>query len=732
MRGRVLVVGTGRSDAVETTVSELDAVEEATAVPSEGTLSSSPDPGSFDCVVVGPSADAGLETLVLAAGGTPVVALASSPDGIERALDDGVAAVVDWTADPAVRERLLERRVRQSLRPDDSTDVRRVVSALVDDELVCTFDADGRHVVAAGERSGDLLDPDRLSGRPVTEAFADRPRLAAHLDVNYAAALENEAREREFGIGDRTYEVETTPIDSRTADGSGGGLVRFRPVDRSEAPPARGSGSKVDELRDLASELETADTESRIFDVAVHSADRILSFDACAITELEDDTLVPRAATAPTLNVSPRQLDVDEGIAGETLRSGEPRLVEDVTDDDVVDPVDEEIAAALSVPVGEEGVFQVVSTDPDTYDERDLRLAELLATHVGNALERVRYRKAITRERDSFAALYQNVPDAAVRYRLEDGRPEIESINSAFVRLFGYEPDEAVGQTTAELLVPEGEADDTADLYESIADGERIDREVRRLTADGPRPFLLRSVPISGSEKGFLIYTDLGELKRRERELARKNERLDRFASVVSHDLRNPLTVARGYVEAVDESGDLSLLSKVEESHDRMATIIDDVLTMARHGDEVSETTELEFSSRAEEAWGSVDTDAATLAVEGDPTVEADPTRLRQLLENVFRNAVEHGGDSVTVTVGEFSEGFYVEDDGPGFPDEDEGRLFDEGYTTSEDGTGLGLSIVREIASAHGWTVSTTEGRAGGARIQFHVDPSDDAERVGE
>ena len=80
---------------------------------------------------------------------------------------------------------------------------------------------------------------------------------------------------------------------------------------------------------------------------------------------------------------------------------------------------------------------------------------------------------------------------------------------------------------------------------------------------------------------------------------------------------------------------------------------------------------------------------------------------------------MEHGGEDVTVRIGELDGGFSVEDDGPGIPPEDREQIFDAGYSTTRDGTGFGLSIVQEIIEAHGWTVAVTEGADGGARFEI-------------
>lgn len=102
-------------------------------------------------------------------------------------------------------------------------------------------------------------------------------------------------------------------------------------------------------------------------------------------------------------------------------------------------------------------------------------------------------------------------------------------------------------------------------------------------------------------------------------------------------------------------------------------------------------------------------------------TIEADESRLHGLFENLFRNAVEHAGDDVTVRVGRLTDetGFYVEDDGPGIPADDRDEIFDHGFTTSEEGTGYGLSIVAEIVAGHGWDITVSESDTGGTRFEI-------------
>ena len=239
-------------------------------------------------------------------------------------------------------------------------------------------------------------------------------------------------------------------------------------------------------------------------------------------------------------------------------------------------------------------------------------------------------------------------------------------------------------------------------------------------------------LPFEDGEFGGTVHAfrDVTTQKAYERELNRQNERLEEFTSVVSHDLRNPLNVAQGYLDRALETGDRDALRKVERAHDRMETLIDDLLSLAADGREVRDPMPVDVAAVARRAWESVETgDAALDAADDVPEVDADATRSQQLFENLFRNAVEHGsddadnGDPLTVTVGALEDdpGFYVADDGRGIPPDRRSAVFDRGYTTTSDGTGFGLAIVETIADAHGWTVDVAA--AAGARFEIRTAP---------
>jgi PAS domain S-box-containing protein len=233
-----------------------------------------------------------------------------------------------------------------------------------------------------------------------------------------------------------------------------------------------------------------------------------------------------------------------------------------------------------------------------------------------------------------------------------------------------------------------------------------------------------RDLDFSDSERSFvevmarwLSYEyDNREYRRR---LEAQNDRLERFASIVSHDLRNPLNVAMSHLELLRDEHESEHVDEIGQGLDRMESLIQDILTLTREGGEVGNREELTLSEVARRAWDGVVTGDASLSVAEDRLVSADESRLVRLFENLFRNAVEHVEGGVEVTVGTLPEGFYVEDDGPGIPPDERDRVFDQGYSQNDDGTGLGLSIIREIVRGHGWEIAVTESASGGARFEI-------------
>ncbi|MFC6764486.1 PAS domain S-box protein [Natrinema soli] len=190
-------------------------------------------------------------------------------------------------------------------------------------------------------------------------------------------------------------------------------------------------------------------------------------------------------------------------------------------------------------------------------------------------------------------------------------------------------------------------AKEVRNLLSATADHERAKYQIRFRSADGA--VLIHDVhtqllPLEDGEFAGTIHAirDITRRRHYRRELERQNDRLEEFTSLVSHDLRNPLNVAQGHLELLDERIDSQHVDKIRWSLSRMEELVDGLLELARQGQTIGEQEWLPLASAAREAWSTVDTGDARLEIDTDIEIYGDEARIRTLLENLFRNAVEH------------------------------------------------------------------------------------------
>lgn len=310
--------------------------------------------------------------------------------------------------------------------------------------------------------------------------------------------------------------------------------------------------------------------------------------------------------------------------------------------------------------------------------------------------------------------------DSQRRITYYSGASTSELINDQY-RLFGTQADKYIHPDDRETAI--------ADFDAILANAESIVTTEFRVqppdsTASDWRWYearmrnCLEEDPINGV---VVSVRDVTTRKQQALRLKRQRDRLDEFTSVISHDLRNPLNVASGQLELAQDTVDNQHLEHASDALDRIDQMIDDLLTLAKQGDLIDDRRRVSLVTVVEQSLKTVDTADATVEVVADQTVVADKNRLVQLFENLLRNAVEHAGDDVSITIGacEDADGFYLEDNGPGFQSAAETDVFDKGVSTTPGNSGLGLAIVRRIAHAHGWNVTATSSASGGARFVF-------------
>ncbi|USZ71166.1 PAS domain-containing sensor histidine kinase [Natronosalvus halobius] len=302
---------------------------------------------------------------------------------------------------------------------------------------------------------------------------------------------------------------------------------------------------------------------------------------------------------------------------------------------------------------------------------------------------------------------------------LEDGHLEPACDDRAVFDRFGDAFDRSLLEDRAQYL-------DASGIETTLADGAVV--AVLPLGSHGVLAFETTSgtlEPFSVDLAQILAANVEVALDRAEREarLQSQNERLEQFASIVSHDLRNPMSTARGYLEAYRDSGDPAHADEIEHALDRMERLTDEMLELARHGRIVASVEPVELAVVVDRAWRNVPTEDAVLEHDLEGVTYGDSERVQEALENLFRNSVEHGLERTAgggrIRVERLPRGFAVEDDGPGIPDSRKDEAFDLGYTGSVDGTGYGLYIVEQIVTGHDWSIRVTDGEDGGARFEI-------------
>jgi two-component system sensor histidine kinase BaeS len=265
----------------------------------------------------------------------------------------------------------------------------------------------------------------------------------------------------------------------------------------------------------------------------------------------------------------------------------------------------------------------------------------------------------------------------------------------------------------------------------TVTVGRRLTRPLRALTEAAQRPDDHPRVPVGGRDEIGCLAAALNELaERRER-----SEHLRQaMVSDVAHELRNPLTTIRTWLEAVRDglaTVDEPLLTLLQGETAQLQHIVDDLRdlaaadagTLRMHpepiylGDTVGQVVDAHQPNAAAARV------SLTTAHDGDADVIADPVRMRQLIGNLLANAIRHTPPGGTVTVrtatADGSLTIAVSDTGCGIAPADLPKVFDrfwradESRSRSTGGSGLGLPIARQIAEAHGGTitVASTPGR---------------------
>lgn len=348
---------------------------------------------------------------------------------------------------------------------------------------------------------------------------------------------------------------------------------------------------------------------------------------------------------------------------------------------------------------------------------------------------------------DTGGVSFSELNDPVLTVDVTGETPVVTSVNNAFTEVFGYSNEELTGLNPFEYI--DGPCTDVCmyTVTAVVSSGDVFSDAVTVLTGAEEQEFLFRAVPVGAdNSRAYFVFLDVTRYTDREAVLRDEISELQEYTSSLTHDLRNAIAVAKAEVAKFEyktdrtEDGDVivpaelheSVMGEVRDAHNRLEALIDD---------EIADPTEdidgggfceswCDVESVVDECWSLVATGESSVDVIDAFEIECNEDRVLRVFENLFRNAVEHNDDAVSVRVGEHEQmatttrggsgvgdAFFVDDDGSGIPEEMIESVFECGETTG--GTGRGLAIVAEVANQHGWEVSVRNKATGGVRFVF-------------
>ena len=404
--------------------------------------------------------------------------------------------------------------------------------------------------------------------------------------------------------------------------------------------------------------------------------------------------------------------------------------------------------------VRKDGVRLVVSVSITPMKGIDGRLVGFIATAFD-----ITERHQADEARSRLAAMVESADDAMIS---TDPDGIIRSWNSAAERLFGYSPEEAVGQPVA-IIKSKDQQTDLTGIMERLRRHESVVlHDAVRFNKEGSEiPVAMTLSPLWDAQGRFAgasaVIRDITERKRNEAAvfdaLARQSEMVERlqeldraktaFVSSVSHELRTPLAGMLGYVEMLAggdagelEAEQLRILDIVDACTRRLSLLIEDLLTVSQiesggfrlDPGPVAVGPLLEAARQAVVA--TLVNRQLTISIEHPDeavTIQADWSQLERMLTNLMTNAVKFTPDGGRVHLAwrPVVDGVVltVSDTGMGIPSEDQPMLFDRFFRSSGarqlaiPGTGLGLAIVKSIVDEHGGSIAIISAPGEGTEV---------------
>lgn len=414
--------------------------------------------------------------------------------------------------------------------------------------------------------------------------------------------------------------------------------------------------------------------------------------------------------------------------------------------------LDLNLRQAISLPMsisGEPlGIIYVFRPYPGNATLDDLHILQSFADQAAIAVHNAGLYQATIAEKQRLATILDSSADGVM---ILDAVGRVLRINPALARMTQWDAKFAVGRKHQDII-RWAEPAPRYTLENALQSDWPFNTPKHTTDTDPPETFYvegdlerLDGMTLSIEIKYAPVFFEDGSLRNiiaNVRDITRfreAEEMKSTFISVVSHELKTPVALIKGYAETLqrdDANWDAQTirrgLSVIVDEADRLTELIENLLMASKLQVEgimnlnLYEDVALNLLAIAAVERFQTQTTNHTLVLDFEPNfpaIEADPTRLRHVLDNLISNAIKYSPDGGTITIGGRSLSdqvqVYVHDEGVGLAPEDTERVFERFYranharTRHTSGTGLGLYLVRAIIEAHGGRIWATANKPG-------------------
>lgn len=474
---------------------------------------------------------------------------------------------------------------------------------------------------------------------------------------------------------------------------------------------------EADILSQIDAELNDTIELNHVFTMMKDWALRFSNADAAALSLYDADKDTIRIMSdygfkPGTIKDGDNLLHERGGITLRVARRGTAEVVPDVNLDPDYYALADGIRTQMSVPIKREdtviGVLTLLSKTLNGFTDEHLEFVKRLSSRAGVAIDNARLFTETKREREKLSNIVRNIGDNVV---VVDSEHRIEIINAATIQAFHLSTDQTyVGKNLADVLP-------LRQLQLAYQDAvEQNDTVSTELELPNGRIYYVTIEYHAGIGR-IIVMQDIMHFKETDR---LKTE----LVATVSHDLKQPLSVMRGYLDLLSmvnqfDNKSLKYIDNLNFAFRSMQRLIDDLLDVAHIEaginldiEDVSLTDVLDRTIRSNQPMADKKGIALRLDVPDPlPLIRGDPKRLEQIFTNLIGNGVKYTpeGGHVTVTT-ELKPSvirIFIKDDGLGIGSEDQSQIFERFYrvrrpeTDHIEGTGLGLAIVKSLVEAH-------------------------------